>query len=204
MKHSLAEIFSIINDAGVRDLGGFPLRATLAAIALGEGADPNAWVEHDPPTSSTAPPSSGLYQVNRRAWPQIYENTERVRLAALSDRDKMLAMTVLVKPIAVHMLEGALEASDILAERGFKATRLQQALFMDAAWQAGAGGLAAWARRTRTGDPREIVNAPRTIAAEVSLRKLAGEALGLASGEGILIGLLVAAGLFAVVMSQVE
>ena len=51
MRHSLAELLRLVSAAGVRDMAdGFPLRATLAAIAQAESSgDPNAWVERDPP-----------------------------------------------------------------------------------------------------------------------------------------------------------
>lgn len=203
MRRTLPEIYAAVTDAGLRDLGdGFPLRAVMAAIAEAEGADPNAWVAHDPPSSETAPPSSGLYQVNRRWWPRIYEDTERVRRAPIPDRDKMIAMTVLVEPIIVDALQHARRARVILAERGIPTSDLQQALFVNAAWQAGGPYLLEWARRTKRGDPRELVNPERAIAVETSLRGIAGEALGLMPGAGLLLGTLVLLGLGAFALSQ--
>lgn len=204
MKHTLAEIDGWVSAAGVRDPDGFPLRATLAAIGQAEGADPNAWVAHDPPKSATAPPSSGLFQVHRGAWPEIYEQTERVRLAAIPDRDKGIAMAELVKPILADAFRHAALATRILGDRGIRVTPLETALFIDATWQAGGPHLLAWAQRTRTGDPREIVNPSRTVDVEVALRKLAGEELGLAPGIGLVLGVLAAFGLAAVVLSQWE
>lgn len=204
MKHSLAEIYSLVSEAGILDPGGFPLRATVAAIAMEESrGNPNAWAQHDPPTSSTAPPSSGLYQVHRSAWPEIYEQTERVRLAPhLSDKEKILGMTELVKPIISYALDAAGDAARTLAARGFRVSPLHLALYIDATWQAGAGHLARWAQRTRTGDPREIVNRERTVRAEVSLRHLAFRALEVAPDIAIILGVLAAFGLIAYAMSQ--
>lgn len=205
MKHSLETIYRIITEAGIGDPAGFPLRAALATIAVGEGGDPNAWVEHDPPRDPLAPPSSGLYQVHRRAWPKIYEEMETIRRAPLSDREKILAMTLLVRPIALHMLEAAFRATQILADRGLPISRLNTALFMDAAWQTGAEGLYEWARRTRSGNPREIVNAPRSLAAEVSLRQLAGDALEASvPSAGLLLGALLALVLVGYALSHWE
>lgn len=204
MRHSLAELYAWVSAAGVRDPDGFPLRATLAAIGQAEGADPNAWTAHDPPKSATAPPSSGLFQVHRGSWPVIYEHTELVRRAPLSDRDKAIGMTELVKPILEDAYAHALLAARILAERGIAGSPLDTALFIDAAWQTGGPNLLAWARRTRRGDPREIVNPTRTVDVEVALRTLAGDELGLVQGAGLLLGILAGFALAGVVLSQWE
>lgn len=203
MKHSLPELLARITEAGVRDpADGFPLRATMAAIAQAEGADPNAWTEHDPPTSATSPPSSGLFQVHLAAWPTIYAETERVRHAPLGDRDKILAMTAMVKPIIADAFAAAVAAEARLESRGIEPTPLRRALMMDAVWQAGAPHLAHWARTTRTGDAREIVNPQRTIDVEVALRSLAPGALEITAGAGLLLGVLAAFGLAAFALSR--
>ena len=204
MRQSLPAILDAITAAGVRDRDGFPLRATMAAIAQAEGADPNAWVEHDPPTSRNAPPASGLYQVHRGSWPKIYADTERIRHARISDRDKMIAMTVLVEPIIEDAYRTAVTTAQTLGRRGIVTTFFDWALFMDATWQAGSPHLAEWAQRTRRGDARTIVNPPRAIRVEVALRKLAADELGVAPGMGVAVGVLFALGLAAWALSQWE
>lgn len=202
MKHSLGELFALVSAAGIGDPGGFPLRATLAAIASAEGGDPNAWVEHDPPSSATAPPSSGLYQVNRGSWPEIYEQTERVRRAPISDKEKILGMTALVQPIVLDALQTAATATRTLAERGIRVSLLHAALFMDATWQAGSGHLARWSKRTRTGDPSEIVNPTRTASVEASLRRLAPSVFNVASDVALVLGVVGLFGLAALILSR--
>ena len=203
MRFSLGDIYSIVSESGLKDPSGFPLRAVMASIGHAEGAgDPNAFVAHDPPSDPNAPPSSGLYQVHRGSWPEIFEKTERIRLSLLSDRDKVMGMTELVRPIIADALHAAARANRVLAARGIRVNPLDMALFIDATWQAGAGHLERWARRTTTGDPREIVNPRRTAAVEVSLRRLASQALGLDGSYGMVLGALVAFGLAAYIMSQ--
>lgn len=198
MRHSLPEIYNLVSSE-LPEPGGFPLRALMSGVAVAEGGDPDAWVAHDPPSNPNAAPSSGLYQVNRGSYPKIYDQTEQVRLhPGLSDEEKILAMTELVKPIVSEMLNAALSATHLLATRGIAVDPLNTALFVDAAWQSGAGHLEQWARRTRTGDPREIVNPPRTNAVEAILRSLASQTLGVVPGAAVaalLVGGLLVGGL---------
>ena len=204
MKHTLAEIFEIVTAAGLEDAGGFPLRATMAAIAFAEsGGDPDAFVEHDPPTSLTAAPSSGMYQVNRRWWAEIFAATERVRLnPALSDAEKMIRQTQLVRPIMADALRAASNAARTLQSRNVYVDVLNTALFVNATWQAGADNVAAWSRTTRTGDPREIVNPKRSVDVEVDIRKLAGSAVGASSAFVTALGLLAAFGFVGAILSR--
>ena len=76
------------------------------------------------------------------------------------------------------------------------------ALFIDATWQAGSGHLAKWAQRTKTGNPREIINPGRSLAIEAILRKIAPESLGLVPLAGISLGVLVLLGIAAYALSQ--
>lgn len=206
MRHRLPELVGLMGDAGLSDPDGFPLRALMAAIGEAESeGDPNAWVAHDPPTNPKAGPSSGLYQVHQPYWPTIYRDTEAVRLdPSLSDADKIVFMTELAKPIMANMLSAAMAAARTLAARGIPAGALNTALFVDAAWQSGGDHLARWAQHTRTGDPREIVNATRTINLEASLRDLAAGPLGVTSGLLVAAGVFGAFGLAALVLSQLD
>jgi hypothetical protein len=190
--HSLTELYGLMGTAGLPDPQGFPLRALMAGIAEAESlGDPHAWIPHDPPSRPNAPPSSGIFQVNQGIWPAIYEATERVRNdRSTTDEEKILAMTALVKPILMDDLTAALAAARTLATRGVKVTLLNTALFVDAAWQTGAGHLAKWAVSTKSGDPHEIVNPTRTVAIEVALRNLASEALGVSSGVEVAVAVL--------------
>lgn len=201
MRHSLLQVYDLLS--GLPDPGGFPLRALMAGIAMAEsGGNPNAWVAHDPPSNPRASPSSGLYQVHQAAWPEIYDQTERVRGSSLSDEEKIVRMTELAKPIMAEILNASLKATRVLRARGIRVTPLQSALFVDAAWQAGAGNLARWAASTSTGDPREIVNPSRTVAVEVVLRRLASQALGVAPAMGEALGVLAVFGFAVLVLSQ--
>lgn len=202
MKHTLSELFDLLS--GLPDPHGFPLRALMAGIAEAESrGDPDFWIAHDPPSKPHAGPSSGVYSVHQPAWPAVYAATEAVRLDPnLSDGEKIVRMTELARPIMVDGLTAAIEASRTLAARGIKTTALETALFVDAAWQTGAGHLASWARSTSTGDPREIVNPARTVAVEVALRTLAHEALEVAPGIVVALGTFAAFGLAAFALSQ--
>lgn len=192
--------------SGVPETGGFPVRALLAGIAEAEsGGDPSAWVAHDPPTNPKAAPSSGLFQVHRSDWPTLYDETERVRLdPTLSDEEKISRMTEIAGPILKDGLQAALEAARVLERRGIAADVLRVALFVDAAWQTGAGHLLRWAHSTRTGDPREIVNAKRTVKIEVALRNLAAEAVAAAPAILVAFGVLIGFGFAAWLISKLE
>lgn len=202
MRHSLVELFDLMAD--LPDPHGFPLRALMAGIAEAESrGDPDSWVAHDPPTNPRAAPSSGLYSVHATAWPSVYAATESVRLnGSLSDEEKIVRMTELARPIMVDAISAALEASRTLASRRISIGMLDTALFVDAAWQSGAGRLVSWSHSTRTGDPREIVNPARTVAVEVALRSLAHEALEVAPGIVIALGALGTLGLGAFLLSR--
>ena len=205
MRLSLADLHATIRQSGLPELQGLPTSAIMAAIAAAEGGDPEAWVEHDPPRSSRAPPSSGLYQVNRGSWPEIYEATEQVRLdTTLSDRQKVVRMTDLARPILADALETAAAAQRTLAARGMPPAPLQVALFVNATWQAGSDNVLEWARRTVTGNPGEIVNPKRALAVAASLRHLAADALGLIPGAGMILGVFALFGLAAFAVSQLE
>lgn len=199
MKHGFSELLDLVSAAGLRDPDGFPTRALMAAIAMAESrGDPSAWVAHDPPTNPNAGPSSGLFMVHQPDWPAIYRDTEAVRTdPSLSDAQKIVFMTDLAKPILADAINGALRASHLLSLRGLPTGLLETALFVDAAWQTGSPHLALWATRTATGDPREIVNAARTLDLEATLRDRAGVALGVTSGllvtAGVVGGFLVGA-----------
>ena len=166
--------------------------------------DPNAWVPHDPPSNPKASPSSGLYQVHQAAWPEIYEETERVRRSALSDEAKIVRMTELARPIMADALAAAGTATRTLSLRGIAVNPLNTALFVDAAWQAGAGHLARWASSTRSGDPRGIVNAKRTVEVEVALRRLAADVLEVASDASVAFGVLAAFAIVGLVLFQLD
>lgn len=203
MIHRLPELQSLIKQAGVPEPDGFPIPAILAAIAKAESnGDPNAWVAHDPPSNPRAAPSSGLYQIHRPFWPEAYEQTELVRTnPSMRDREKIVEMTRLAKPVLIDALETAARASRILASRGFRVTPLQSALFMNATWQAGADNVIEWAKGTRTGDARMIVNPSRAVDVEVSLRQLAAGAIGVAPGAGLLLGVVAVFGVAALLVA---
>ena len=65
MTRSVDEIYAVLA-AVVQDPGGFPLRATMAAVANAESnGNPNAYVPHDPPTNPDAAPSSGALSLSK-------------------------------------------------------------------------------------------------------------------------------------------
>lgn len=185
MRHSLPEIYELMS--AIPEPSGFPLRALMAGIAEAESrGNPLAWIPHDPPANLKAGPSSGLFQVHQPDWPEVYAATERVRLeAGLSEEEKIVRMTDLVRPIMADAVRAAVEASRVLASRGIHVGALEMALFVDATWQIGAPHLARWARTTHTGDARTIVNWARTVGLEVALRDVASDSLGIAPGIAV-------------------
>ena len=204
MKHGLIELYELIGGV-LGDPSGFPLRAVMTGIAFEEShGDPLAFVLHDGRDRS---PSTGLYMVHQPAWPEIYAATEAVRTEAdgpSSDEWKIQEMTRLAEPILADALKAAVAAGHTLNSRGFSTTVLDTALFVDAAWQTGSPHLSAWARSTKTGDPREIVNPSRTVSIEAALRDLAHGELGVVPGVGVALSILGGLAAGALVLSMID